>query len=143
MDHLTVRDYLLSKPEAWEDFPFYPDVAVMKVKNKMFATLSPASSKEIEDGGGALSANPVESYRMNLKCDPHEAIQLRDVFESVLAGYHMNKKHWNTIILNGEVPMGELQRMIDNSYALVVKGMTKAERRSLEATYSEKELYGK
>ena len=115
----------------------------MKVKNKMFATLSPASSKEIEDGGGVLSANPVESYRMNLKCDPEEAIQLRDVFESVLAGYHMNKKHWNTVILNGEVPMGELQRMIDNSYALVVKGMTKAERRSLEAAYSEKELYGK
>ena len=143
MDHLKVREYLLSKPEAWEDFPFYPDVAVMKVKNKMFATLAPASSKEIEESGGALSANPVESYRMNLKCDPEEAIQLRDVFESVLAGYHMNKKHWNTIILNGEVPMGELERMIDNSYALVVKGMTKAERRSLETAYSEGELYRK
>ena len=133
MDHLKVREYLLSKPEAWEDFPFYPDVAVMKVKNKMFATLAPANSKEIEEHGNG--------YRMNLKCDPEEAIQLRDVFESVLAGYHMNKKHWNTIILNGEVPMGELERMIDNSYALVLKSMTKAERRSLETTYSEEQLY--
>ena len=135
MDHLTVRDYLLSKPEAWEDFPFYPDVAVMKVKNKMFATLSPANTKEIEERGN--------HYRMNLKCDPHEAIQLRDVFDSVLAGYHMNKKHWNTVILNGEVPMGELERMIDNSYALVLNSMTKAEKRSLETAYSEAELYGK
>jgi predicted DNA-binding protein (MmcQ/YjbR family) len=135
MDHVKVREYLLSKPEAWEDFPFYPDVAVMKVKNKMFATLSPASSKEIEVNG--------DFHRINLKCDPDEAIQLRDVFESVLAGYHMNKKHWNTVILNGEVPMGELERMIDNSYALVLKSMTKAERRSLEAAYSEEVLYGK
>ena len=135
MDHQSVRDYLLSKPEAWEDFPFYPDVAVMKVKNKMFATLSPANTKEIEEHSN--------HYRMNLKCDPHEAIQLRDVFDSVLAGYHMNKKHWNTIILNGEVPMGELQRMIDNSYALVLKSMTKAERRSLEVAYSAEDLYGK
>ena len=139
----AVRDYLLSKPEAWEDFPFYPDVAVMKVKNKMFATLAPASSKEVEADGGALSANLVESFRMNLKCDPEEATQLRDVFESVSAAYHMNKKHWNTVILNGEVPMGELERMIDNSYALVVKGMTKAERRPLETAYSEGKLYGK
>ena len=134
MDHSKVREYLLSKPEAWEDFPFYPDVAVMKVKNKMFATLSPANAKEIEEHGN--------HFRMNLKCDPDEAIQLRDIFESVTAAYHMNKKHWNTIILNGEVPMGELERMIDNSYALVVKGMTKAERRSLETAYSEGELYG-
>lgn len=135
MDHSNVRDYLLSKPEAWEDFPFYPDVSVMKVKNKMFATFSPPSAKEIEENGNC--------YRMNLKCDPEEAIQLRDVFESVLAGYHMNKKHWNTIILNGEVPMGELERMIDNSYALVLKSMTRAERRSLETAYSEEELYGR
>ncbi|WP_419811865.1 MmcQ/YjbR family DNA-binding protein [Bacterioplanoides sp.] len=134
MDHLKIREYLLSKPEAWEDFPFYPDVAVIKVKNKMFATLSPVNSKEIEERGSG--------YRMNLKCDPEEAIQLRDVFDSVLAGYHMNKKHWNTIILNGEVPMGELERMIDNSYALVLKSMTKAERRSLETSYSQETLYG-
>ena len=134
MDHLKVREYLLSKPEAWEDLPFYPDVAVMKVKNKMFATLSPPSVKEIEENG--------DCYRINLKCDPEEAIQLRDVFESVSAGYYINKKRWDTVILNGEVPMGELERMIDNYYALVVKGMTKAERRSLETTYSVEELYG-
>ena len=140
MDHLKIRDYLLSKPEAWEDFPFYPDVAVMKVKNKMFATLSPASSKNSDPNDATPDDN---FYRINLKCDPHEAVQLRDVFESVVAGYHMNKKHWNTIILNGEVPIGELHRMIDNSYALVLKSMTKAERRSLETAYSEEELYGK
>ena len=55
---------------------------------------------------------------------------------------YTNKKRWDTVILNGEVPMGELERMIDNSYALVVKGMTKAERRSLETVYSVEELYG-
>ena len=64
-----------------------------------------------------------------------------DVSESVDTTYHI-KKHWNTVILNGEVPMGELERMIDNSYTLVVKGMTKAGRRSLETAYSEGELYG-
>ncbi len=109
MNFVATRDYLLSKPEAIEDYPFGPDVAVMKVKGKMFATLA------TEDGEG----------RMNLKCDPHEALMLRDMFVAVKPGYHMNKKHWNTIHLDGSIPAGEVQRMIDNSYALVVGSLNK------------------
>jgi predicted DNA-binding protein (MmcQ/YjbR family) len=85
---------------------------------------------------------------MNLKCDPLEATQLRDVFDDVVAGYHMNKKHWNTLYLSqankqSDIPAGEIERQIDNSYALVLKGMTKAMRCSLEVKYSNEQLYGK
>ncbi len=59
-------------------------------------------------------------WQMNLKCDPHEALILRDIFSAVIPGYHMDKRHWNTVILDGSVPQGELQRFIDNSYLLVV-----------------------
>jgi len=112
MDVDTARQYLLGKPEAIEDYPFGPDVAVMKVRGKMFATLSES------DGEG----------RMNLKCDPDQAQALRDIFAAVLPGYHMNKKHWNTVLLDGSIPVGELRRMIDHSYALVVRGLPKGER---------------
>lgn len=136
MDAKQVRDYLLSKPEAVEDFPFGPDVIVFKVKGKMFALLS-------GDGG----KNPDERPQMNLKCDPLEATQLRDVFDDVIPGYHMNKKHWNTLYLTdpgktSDIPNGEIERQIDNSYSLVLKGMTKADRRSLETSYSNEQLYG-
>jgi predicted DNA-binding protein (MmcQ/YjbR family) len=135
MDAKQVRDYLLSKPEAVEDFPFGPDVMVIKVKGKVFALLS-------ENGG----KNPTQRPQMNLKCDPLEATQLRDVFDDVIPGYHMNKKHWNTLYLTdndktSDIPKGEIERQIDNSYGLVLKGMTKAARLSLEARYSQEELY--
>ncbi len=120
------KNYLLSKPEAQEDYPFGPDVSVMKICNKMFATYSTGA-----DG----------HRHMNLKCDPNEALALRDVFESVIPGYHMNKKHWNTVILDDSIPGGEVERMIDRSYGLVVKGLNKAERRSLEIKYGENTLY--
>jgi predicted DNA-binding protein (MmcQ/YjbR family) len=131
-----VRNYLLSKPEAEEDFPFGIDVMVFKVKGKMFALLSGEGGK-----------NPNKRPQMNLKCDPLEASQLRDVFDDVVAGYHMNKKHWNTLYLAGsenssDIPAGEVERQIDNSYGLVLKGMTKAQRRSLEVSYSNEQLYG-
>ncbi|MCU4674864.1 MmcQ/YjbR family DNA-binding protein [Catenovulum sp. 2E275] len=116
MDRHQIRDYLLAKPETIEDFPFGIEVAVFKVKHKMFATLS------AQDG----IAN------MNLKCDPAEALALRDIFASVKPGYHMNKKHWNTIILDGGVPDNEIKRMIDNSFLLVVQGMPKKDRTSIE-----------
>ena len=137
MDAKQVRDYLLSKPEAEEDFPFGPDVMVFKVKGKMFALLS-------TDGG----KNPDKRSQMNLKCDPLEATQLRDVFDDVIPGYHMNKKHWNTLYLadsshTTDVPAGEIERQVDNSYGLVLQGMTKAMRRSLEVGYSNEQLYGK
>ncbi|MBU6951688.1 MmcQ/YjbR family DNA-binding protein [Hahella sp. HN01] len=125
MDYAAARQALLSKPEAIEDFPFGPEVAVFKIRGKMFATLG------MEDGEG----------RMNLKCDPVEALALRDIFPSVTPGYHMNKKHWNTLALDGGVPPGEIGRMIDNSYALVVKGLTKAERQALELRYGRETLF--
>lgn len=125
MDYQTARNYMLSRPEAWEDFPFFPHIAVMKVRNKMFATLS------VEN----------DIARMNLKCDPAEAQMLRDIFTAVLPGYHMNKRHWNTVMLDGSIPAGELERMIDRSYGLVVKGMTRKERLPLELKHGCEVLY--
>lgn len=119
------RAYLLKRPEANEDFPFGPDVYVYKVRNKMFATLG--------------SDDTVA--RMNLKCDPEEAMILRDVFAAVVPGYHMNKAHWNTVILDGSIPRGELERMIDRSYGLVVKGLKKTERLALEVRYGRAVIY--
>ncbi len=119
------KAYLLSRPDAWEDYPFGPDVAVMKIHKKMFATLG-------YEGDVA---------RINLKCDPEEALALRDIFEAVVPGYHMNKAHWNTVILDGSIPTGEIERMIDRSYGLVVKGMRRAERISLEVKYGREQIY--
>lgn len=112
MDYDAARLYLLGKNETVEDYPFGPEAAVYFVRRKMFATL------------GTLAG----TGRMNLKCDPDEAAALRDIFPAVIPGYHMNKKHWNTIILDGSIPRGEIERMIDNSYLLVIKGMPKKNR---------------
>ncbi|ARU58252.1 hypothetical protein OLMES_4236 [Oleiphilus messinensis] len=125
MDYVQAKEYCLNKPAAREDHPFGPEVTVFKVKEKMFGTLSE------NEGVG----------QMNLKCDPQQALMLRDIFESVMPGYHMNKKHWNTVILDGSIPIGELQRMIDHSYTLVVKGLKKTERQALELRFPAKELY--
>ncbi|WP_290537711.1 MULTISPECIES: MmcQ/YjbR family DNA-binding protein [Alcanivorax] len=127
MDVKAAQAYLLSKPEARKDFPFGPDVAVMKVRDKMFATLGE------EQGEG----------RMNLKCDPDQALALRDIFEAVIPGYHMNKKHWNTIKLDGSIPEGEIQRMIDHSYALVVGGLPKKVREAMAVRHGREALYGR
>ena len=79
--------------------------------------------------------------RMNLKCDPEEAMILRDLFGAVVPGYHMNKAHWNTVYLDGSIPRGEIERMIDRSYGLVVGKLTKAERQALEIKYGREVLY--
>ena len=68
---------------------------------------------------------------MNLKSDPQEAIMLRDIFPSVIPGYHMSKVHWNSVILDGSIPQGEIERMMDNSYMLVVSNMTKKDQQSI------------
>ena len=125
MNHAAVHTYLLSKPEAQEDFPFGPDVRVLKIGGKMFATLARDS-----DGHG----------RMNLKCDPDEAVMLRDIFPAVLPGYHMNKRHWNTVVLDGSMPRGEIERMIDNSYSLVVAGLPARQRQALHIRYGKERL---
>ena len=76
-----------------------------------------------------------ELPRINLKCDPEEAQILREIFPSVLPGYHMNKTHWNTILLDDSVPSGELRRMIDNSYTLVVGSLSKVDRTRLATVH--------
>lgn len=125
MDFDAARTYFLSRPEAVEDFPFGPDVYVYKILGKMFATLG------TEDG----------LARMNLKCDPEEALALRDIFEAVLPGYHMNKAHWNTVLLDGSIPRGEIERMIDRSYGLVVKKLRKRTREGLEVRHGKEAIY--
>ena len=109
-----VKEYLLNKPFSVETSPFGDGVTVFKVKHKMFATLS--VGKMDNDDSDSICW-------VNLKCDPQEAIMLRDLFPSVIPGYHMSKVHWNTVKLDGTVPQGEIQRMIDNSFELVVSNM--------------------
>lgn len=132
MDYPQVRDYFLSKPEAEEDFPFYPDVPVFKVKGKMFGLLS-YGDKDSSDANIA---------RINLKCDPEHALTLRFFFDAVKPGYHMNKKHWNTVMLDGSVPEYDLRKMIDHSYSLVIKKLKKTERQAMELAYGADALYG-
>ena len=120
--------YLLSKPEVKLDFPFGEEVKVFKVKNKMFATLS--LSKKGEGDVNDLSSEK-RDWWMNLKCDPNEAVMLRDIFPAVIPGYHMNKRLWNTIILDGSIPQGEIERMMDNSFKLVVSKMSKKDQQFL------------
>lgn len=127
MNYTQARNYLPQRPEAIEDFPFGPEVAVMKIRKKMFATLTHGK----------------DCASMNLKCDPDEAVMLRDIFESVLPGYHMNKRHWNTIRLDGSIPRGEIQRMIENSYSLVVNGLPRATRQALEIQHGHDAIYSK
>jgi predicted DNA-binding protein (MmcQ/YjbR family) len=125
MNYDDAKAYLLSRPEAEEDYPFGPDVVVPKIRGRMFATLG-------DEAGMA---------RMNLKCDPDEALMLRDVFAAVRPGYHMNKAHWNTVILDGSIPRPELERMIDRSYALVLRKLPRRERVELEVRYGRDALY--
>jgi predicted DNA-binding protein (MmcQ/YjbR family) len=120
MDQQEVREYLSNKPFTVETFPYGDDISVFKVKHKMFATLAVDNMTKGEDES---ADNENSSWRVNLKCDPQEAIMLRNKFQSVIPGYHMSKVHWNTIKLDGSVPKGEILRMIDNSFNLVVNNM--------------------
>ena len=101
-----LRDYVLQKPSVTEGFPFGEDTLVFKVQEKIFLLTG-------------LQSNPLQ---FNVKCNPDKAIELREEYpESVLPGYHMNKKHWNTVIVDGVLSRKQLQEMIDHSYALVAK----------------------
>lgn len=104
MDHKTVEDYILSMPNARLDYPFGEEVAVYKVGDKMFALISEGK-------------NPV---RLSLKCDPALSKVLREKYEEVMPGYHLNKKHWNTLVLSGQLQWPEVQDLIRHSYHLVV-----------------------
>ena len=119
----SINQYLLNKPQSNQNFPFGDDVHVYKVKNKMFATLAVG---QLGKGDGSNN-----DWWLNLKCDPDEAVMLRDIFSSIIPGYHMNKRLWNTVILDGSIPQGEIERMIDNSFMLVVNNMIKADQQSI------------
>ena len=105
----TIRQYCLSKKGVTESFPFGPDTLVFKVGEKLFLLAS-------------LDAVPLQ---FNVKSDPDEAVQLRDAYSSVIPGYHMNKKHWNTVIVDGNVSDKLLQSWIDASYNLVFESLPK------------------
>ncbi len=106
MDIDIIRDYCLKKKEnVTEDMPFGEDVLVFRVQGKIFVLTR-------------LLARPLS---INLKCDPAHAIELRERYESVLPGYHMNKKYWNTVVLDGRIPVKEVFAMIDHSYDEVLK----------------------
>jgi predicted DNA-binding protein (MmcQ/YjbR family) len=103
MTHKEVEEYLLSMPNAWLDYPFGEGVAVYKVGEKLFA----------------LVAEESDPIRISLKCDPLLATTLREKYESVMPGYHLNKKHWNTILLTGQLSWEEIKDLIRLSYNLV------------------------
>lgn len=103
MDHKTVEDYILSMPNARLEYPFGKEVAVYKVNDKMFALIAEGKA-------------PVQ---LSLKCDPLLAQTLRERYESVMPGNHLNKKHWNTVILTGQLNWEEVQDLIRHSYQLV------------------------
>lgn len=114
METDTFREHCLNKRGATEDTPFGEEHLVFKVGGKMFALVG-------------LEEVPA---RANLKCDPDRALELRDRYEQVRPGYHMNKRHWNTVEIGG-IPDAELKKMIDHSYELVVAGLSKAARAKL------------
>jgi predicted DNA-binding protein (MmcQ/YjbR family) len=101
-----LREYVLSKPGAEETLPFGPDTLVYKVNGKVFLLTG-------------MNAHPLQ---FNVKCNPDKAIELREKYpQSVLPGYHMNKKHWNTIVVDGTLSNKQLKEFIDHSYSLVKK----------------------
>ena len=110
----TFKAYCLSKSGAWEDYPFDERVCVFKVFDKMFALC-------VDE----------EPLHVNLKCDPIYALELRSLYSAVSAGYHMNKKHWNTIEANSDVDDNLLKELVDDSYALIVSKLTKKQKTEL------------
>ena len=115
MDLAAFREYCLRRGGATEGTPFGETVLVFKVAGKIFAL-------------AALDEIPAT---VNLKCDPDVALELRDRYEQIQPGYHMNKKHWNTVEISSGVPEAELRKMIDHSYDLIVKSLPKAAKAKL------------
>jgi len=110
-----IREYCIRKKGVAEEFPFDEETLVFKVMGKMFLLAS-------------LEAIPLQ---INLKCDPEKAIELREEYEAVQPGYHMNKKHWNTVILDGSIPEKIVREWIDDSYYSVIAGLKKSEVKKL------------
>ena len=112
MDLPEAIEHCLAKAAVEETTPFGPEVLVYKVVGKMFALTNPTDFPP----------------RMNLKCDPDRSVELREEYESIIPGYHMNKKHWNTITLDDSVPSKLVRELIDHSYELVVASLPKSKR---------------
>ena len=112
----TLRTHLLAKKATTEETPFGPEALVFKVVGKMFALI-------------AWEESPLS---ITLKCDPDLALTLRNQYKAVQPGYHMNKKHWNTITLDSSIPDDEILGMMDHSYNLVVSGLKKTDRQKLQ-----------
>lgn len=115
MDLQDAIEQSLSLPAVEETTPFGPDALVYKVGGKMFATAGVKS----------------ELGSMNLKCDPERAVELREEWEAIIPGYHMNKKHWNTVVFDGSLPGDLVRELIEHSYDLVVAGMPKKLRETI------------
>ncbi|MBT3209535.1 MAG: MmcQ/YjbR family DNA-binding protein [Bacteroidetes bacterium] len=112
----SFREYCLSKKGVSESFPFDETTLVFKVLDKMFALTDTESD-----------------FRINLKFDPEKAIELREQYEAVIPGYHMSKKHWNTIIIDGSIPDSMLSKWIDGSYNIIVSKMPKYKQKELSS----------
>lgn len=112
-----LRAYCLSKKGSTAGYPFGEGTLVFKVGGKMFA----------------LVAEDEDPLRLNLKCHPADALALRAQYENVLPGYHMNKKHWNTLVLDATFPVALMQELVNHSYELVVQSLSRAEREKLGA----------
>ncbi len=117
MDIESIREYALAKPGTTEGFPFGEDVLVLKVMGKMFLLI------------GLENIPPT----VNLKCDPERALDLRETFEGVIPGYHMNKKHWNTVSTESDVEPELFMELIDHSYHLVTASLKRKDRDALKA----------
>ncbi len=112
MDLLQLRAYCAAKPGSSDDFPFDFETLAIRVGGKMYLLCS-------------IESKPLS---VKLKCDPVHAIELRAAWPGIVTpGYHMNKKHWNTVVFESSIPDEQLRKMIDESYALVYKGLSKAE----------------
>jgi len=115
---MTIQNLILyckSKPGAVEEYPFGDEVVVFKIGNKMFS----------------LITNRDNNLSVNLKCDPDLALEIRHQFPAVTEGYHMNKKHWNNVTIDGSIPSQEIYKMIDFSYDLVFSKLKRIEREYL------------
>ncbi len=110
-----IKKYSLSKKGVTEEFPFDTKTLVLKVGSKMFA-LTDIESKEL---------------RINLKCDPFRSLDLRTQYSQITPGFHMNKKHWNTVFVDGTIPDKEIMELIDHSYDLVFKRLKKSDREKI------------
>ncbi len=105
----TLRTYCLKRKGVTEELPFGPDTLVYKVMGKVFL----------------LTSLDREGLQFNVKCDPDKAVDLRDRYDAVQPGYHMNKKHWNTVVVDGSISTQLLNEMIDHSYELVIQSLPK------------------